>query len=379
VDGREELDIHRVREEFPVTRKWVYMNHAGVSPISRRVYRAMGGILRDVGNNGMAGMKAWQRATDRTRKLAARLIGSRPSEIAFVKNTSEGISTVANGLAWRPGDNVVTADREFPANVYPWLNLNTKGVETRRVSEVDGRIPLEDLLGAADERTRLVSISSVEFASGFRHDLKAIGDFCKPRGILFLVDAIQSLGAFRLDVADAGIDFISADAHKWLLGPEGTGIFYCSRRGLKNLQVVNLGWANVVNPTDFLSYDLTLLPDARRFENGTLNTVGVYALKACFELIQQAGIERIENRVLSLTDRLSAGLEEKGYELVSSRREGEKSGIVAFRHPAHSPESLYRRLFDASIVGAVRGGCCRLSPHFYNTEDEIDRILNVLP
>ena len=373
------IDIDRIRADFPVTQEWIYLNHAGVSPISRPVFRSMNGCLRDIADNGMVRSQTWDETYARTRKLAARLIGARPSEIAFVKNTTEGILMVANGLRWRRGDNVVIADREFPANVYPWLNLSSRGVETRRAPEVEGRIPTERLLAAVDERTRLISISSVEFASGFRHDLEAVGSFCKERGILFFVDAIQSLGALRLNVADAGIDFASADAHKWLLGPEGAGIFYCSRRALKRLSVVNLGWAGVVNPRDYLSYDPTPLPDARRFECGTLNTVGIYGLKACFELIQRVGIDEIEARVLMLTDQLSAGLKEKGYEVVSSRRPGEKSSIVAFRHSEKSPEALHQLLIENGIVGAVRGGCVRLSPHFYNTEEEIDRVLDVLP
>ncbi len=373
------IEIDRVRAEFPVTRKWIYMNHAGIAPISQPVYRAMNGYLRDVANNGMTGIEAWREVDARTRKLAARLIGARPSEIAFVKNTTEGILMVANGLRWRSGDNVVISDRGFPANVYPWLNLVSKGVETRMVPEVDGRIPMEDLLDAADERTRVISVSSVEFASGFRHDLNAIGDFCRDRNILFFVDAIQSLGALRFDVSEVGIDFASADAHKWLLGPEGAGIFYCSRRAMKRLKVVNLGWSSVANPRAFLSYDTTLLPDAHRFECGTLNTVGVYGLKACFDLILSVGIEAIEARVLMLTDQLCAGLKEKGYDVVSSRRPGERSGIVVFRHADITPEALYEKLYEADIVGAVRGEGLRLSPHFYNTEEEVDRILDVLP
>ncbi len=373
------IEVDRIRAEFPVVRKWIYMNHAGIAPISQSVYRAMNGYLRDVASNGMTEVEAWRKAEVRTRKLAARLIGARPSEIAFVKNTTEGILAVANGLRWRSGDSVVIADRGFPANVYPWLNLASRGVETRMVPEVDGRIRLEDLLGAVEEHTRVISISSVEFASGFRHDLKTIGAFCKDRDILFFVDAIQSLGALGLDVAEAAIDFASADAHKWLLGPEGTGIFFCSRRAMKRLRVVNLGWASVVNPRDFLSYDTTPLSDAQRFECGTLNRVGMYGLKACFDLIHTTGIEEIEARVLMLTDQLCAGLEEKGYTVVSSRRPEEKSGIVVLRHSDITSEALYEKLYEANIVGAVRGGGLRLSPHFYNTEEEVDRVLDVLP
>ncbi len=374
-----QIDIEEIRTEFPVARNWIYMNHAGIAPISQCVYRAMDGMLRDLTRNGMANLPEWDEVCLQTRESAARLIGANAAEIAFVKNTTEGILMVANGLTWREGDNVVIPDRGFPANVYPWLNLRSEGVEVRRVPEVDGRIPLQGLLNAVDERTRVLSVSSVEFASGFRHNLREIGRFCRTRGVLFFVDVIQSLGVLTLDVAEAEIDFVSADAHKWLLGPEGIGVFYCSRRARPHLRVVNLGWANVVEPRDFLSYDTTLLSNAQRFECGTLNTVGIHGLKAGLELLHRVGIERIEARVLSLTDQLCAGLQEKGYRVVSSRASGEKSGIVVFHHSRIDTEAIYRKLCEARVVCAIRGGRIRLSPHFYNTEEEVDRVLEIIP
>ncbi|MDE2889325.1 MAG: aminotransferase class V-fold PLP-dependent enzyme [Gemmatimonadota bacterium] len=374
-----QIDIEEIRNGFPVTRNWIYMNHAGIAPISLSVYRAMDGMLQDVTRNGMANLPEWDDVCSRTRESAARLIGADASEIAFVKNTSDGILIAANGLPWRQGDNVVIPDRGFPANVFPWLNLRPQGVEVRRVPEVDGRIPLDDLLNAVDDRTRVLSVSSVEFASGYRHDLREIGRFCRARGVLFFVDAIQSLGVLPLDVTDAEIDFVSADAHKWLLGPEGIGVFYCSHRARPHLRVVNLGWANVVEPRDFLSYDTTLLPDARRFECGTLNTVGIHGLRAGLDLLLRIGIESIEARVLSLTDQLCAGLEEKGCRVVSSRARGEKSGIVVFRHSRTDTQSIFQKLSDARVVCAIRGGGIRLSPHFYNTEEEVDRVLDAIP
>lgn len=373
------IDIEEVRTRFPVTRNWIYMNHAGIAPISQNVYRAMDGMLRDLTCNGMLNLPDWDEVCSQTRESAARLVGADASEIAFVKNTSEGILMAANGLTWRQGDNVVIPDRGFPANVYPWLNLQPQGVEVRRVPEVDGRIPLKDLLNAVDDRTRVLSVSSVEFASGFRHDLREIGRFCRARGVLFFVDVIQSLGVLSLDVTDAEIDFVSADAHKWLLGPEGIGLFYCSDRAREHLRVVNLGWANVVEPRDFLSYDTTLLPDAQRFECGTLNTVGIHGLRAGLDLLLRIGIESIEARVLSLTDQLCAGLEEKGCRVVSSRARGEKSGIVVFHHSRIDTESIFQKLSDARVVCAIRGGGIRLSPHFYNTEEEVDRVLDAIP
>ena len=193
------------------------------------------------------------------------------------------------------------------------------------------------------------------------------------------MDAIQSLGALRLDVKECEIDFLSADAHKWLLGPEGAGIFYCSKKAMKRIQLTQLGWASVINPGDYLDYDPTPLPDAQRFESGTLNTVGIYGLKACLDLIHKVGIDVIESRVLMLTDRLADGLKEKGYVVVSSRREGEKSGIVSFGRSDMDADMIFQILQERNIVSAARAGYCRLSPHFYNTEAEVTAVLEALP
>lgn len=373
------MNIENLRAEFPITQSYIYLNHAAVAPISTAVQRAMQQQLRDVVQHGIVHSDRWENTYRRTRRVAAQLINAKPSEIAFVKNTTEGIHIVANGLKWKRGDNVVITDRGFPANVYPWLNLKSRGIETRFAPEVEGRIPIDTLLEQVDQNTRIISISSVEFASGYRHDLTHLGEFCKQNDILFFVDAIQSLGALKIDVTSSHIDFLSADAHKWLLGPEGAGIFYCAKKAMRHLTVNNLGWASVINPGDYLSYDPTPLPNAQRFESGTLNTAGIYGLKASLDLILQIGIENIESRILVLTDQLVAGLKEKGYHIISSRLPSEKSGIVSFKHPTHNLESLYKNLQKNHIICALRGNGIRLSPHVYNTEEEIDTVLNVLP
>lgn len=373
------INIEALRAEFPVTKSYIYMNHAAVAPISTAVQRAMNQQLRDVAQHGIVHSSRWENTYRRARSAAGQLINAKPSEIAFVKNTTEGIQIVANGLKWKRRDNVVITDRGFPANVYPWINLKSRGVETRFAPEIDGRIPLDTLFDLVDENTRIISISSVEFASGFRHDLTQIGEFCKKNDILFFVDAIQSLGALKLDVANAHIDFLSADAHKWLLGPEGTGIFYCAKKVMRHLHVHNLGWTSVKNASDYLTYDPTPLPNAQRFESGTLNTAGIYGLKASLDLIQKIGIENIESRIIILTDQLVAGLEEKGYQVLSSRKPHEKSGIVSFCHAKQKLDTLFEMLIKNQVICALRGNGIRLSPHVYNTEEEIDYILNLLP
>lgn len=373
------LDLESIRAEFPVTRAWVYLNHAGIAPISRRVRRAVQVLLNDVEENGMVNHAAWTEVVRKARRSAARMLNAHPSEVAFVKNTTEGILIVANGIRWRRGDNVVIAEKEFPANVYPWLNLERKGVEVRFAREAEGCIPIEEVARQIDGRTRAVSLSSVEFATGYRNDLDALGAVCHARGVLFCVDAIQSLGALPIDVSRSRIDFLSADGHKWLLGPEGAGIFYCGRSAMRKVEVAHLGWGGVVNPTDFLTYDTTLAPTAERFEPGTLNTAGIYGLRAALDLLLSAGIPEVEARILGLTDRLCDGLRGRGYRVHSPRGPSERSGIVMLSHERHGAEDLFRHLQGHRIVGAVRDGKVRLSPHFYNTEEEIDRVVEVLP
>ena len=372
------MDISAVRSQFPVTESWVYLNHAAVAPLCRPSARAMRRLVADVEENGMAHFEEWNRLYSRARRSAATLIGSRPDEIAFLKNTTDGILTVANGLRWRPGDNVVLGNREFPANIYPWLNLRDRGVEIRWVEEREGRLSLADFSAAIDANTRALSVSSVEFFSGFRNDLAGLSDLCQQRGIFFVVDAIQSLGVHPIDVAELGIDALAADGHKWLLAPEGCALFFCSRRSLSKLKVSALGWSGVETAYDFLNYDETLNPDARRFETGTHNTAGIAGLKGSIDFLLEQGLPAIEQRILGLTDRLCEGLANGGFQLLSPRGSGEKSGIVTFSHPNLEAETLFQRLRQERIISAVRGGRLRLSPHFYNTDEEIDRALEVL-
>jgi len=373
------MDIKKIRSEFPVTDHWIYLNHAAVAPLSRPAAAAMRRTLRDAEENGMAFIENWQALYERTRKVAARLIGARASEIALLKNTTEGLITVANGISWRPGDNVVIARGEFPANVYPWLNLERQGVRINWVDEREGRLWPEDFAAAIDANTRALSVSSVEFFSGYRNDLKHLGELCKANDALFIVDAIQSLGALPIDVEMLGVDALCADAHKWLLGPEGSALFYCARRSMPKIAPNSIGWASVESAYDFLSYDTSLHKDARRYESGTLNTVGIAGMKASIELILDYGIDDISKRILHLTELLCEGLSNKGYSTLGSRLAGESSGIVTFRHPSKPTVELLGMLRQANVICTERGDHIRLSPHFYNTEDEIITTLTVLP
>lgn len=364
--------------EFSILKKWNFLNHAAVAPISARAATALEKYTHEAAHDAYL-TGHWYAQADEARARAARLMNAHADEIAFVKNTSEGLAFVANGLEWKSGERIVSTAVEYPANVYPWMDLRQRcGVEHVMLPERDGRIDLDELLAAAAlPNTRMIALSHVEYASGFRNDIAAIGKFCRERGILFCVDAIQSLGVLPVDVRAMKIDFLSADGHKWLLGPEGCGVFFC-RKELIAAMRPEVGWLNVVNAQDYGHYDFTLRPDARRFECGSYNIPGILALNASMALIEELGIDFISARVLGLTEHLAEGLKRQNAEVVSSRRPGEASGIVAFKVPGKDQKELNHRLIEQKIVLALREGRLRASPHFYNSEEQIDALLNAL-
>ena len=373
-------------EEFPILRGWDFFNHAGVSPLPRVAGEALRAFARQYEERAYLESGFYKRIEE-LRRSAAGMIGAEREEVAFVKNTSEGLATVAAGIDWRAGDRIVTTAVEYPANMYPWMDLARRvGVELVTVAEEtaeDGSraVPLEALLKAAeDPRTRMVTLSHVEYASGQRHDLAKVGAFCRERGILFCVDAIQSMGVLPVDVRGMKIDYLSADGHKWLLGPEGAGVFYCRRELLETTRPLSIGWMNVVNDQDYSHYDLTLKRDARRFECGTHNLPGLLAFKASLELLGGIGVEEVSKRLKVLTDRLIVGLEEKGYRVVSPRCRETWSGIVSFVSERHDHAQVARRLrAEHRTEIAVREGRLRVSAHLYNTEEQIDRLVSHLP
>ena len=373
------MDWQEIRDEFPVTKNFAYLDHAAVAPLSARCADAMRAFIAESEERGYVDGAKWDRRVEDVRALAARLIAADASEIAFVKNTTEGLCHVASGLRWQEGDNVVITNVEFPANVYPWLNVEKRGVEVRRVKEVDGRIPFEAIETSVDSRTRVVSLSFVEFLSGFRNDLVRVGELCSKRGVLFAVDAIQGLGALRLNVREARIHFLSADGHKWLLSSEGAGIFFCDKHAIDRLDVSEAGWMAVVDRSNYMDYNFTLKRDATRFECGSLNTLGIYGLGGSLELLLEAGIDRVQDRVLALTDHLCAGLQAAKCDIFSSRAPGDKSGIVTFTPTRGDAESLHARLRDAGVICSLRNGMVRVSPHAYNTFEDIDRLVAALP
>jgi selenocysteine lyase/cysteine desulfurase len=332
-------------------------------------------LADDCLNFGSLHYGEWLAAYSGLRIAAARLTGADPSEIALVKNTSEGIATIALGLDWKPGDRMVGFREEFPANYFPWKRLEEKGVEVRWLSVGD---PL-DRIDDACRGAKLLAISFVQFLSGYRVPIQEIGEICRRNRCIFMVDAIQGLGAFPLDVRACRIDALAADGHKWLLGPEGCGILYINRELQDRVEPVEFGWTNVAKYNDYASRDMALRQDAGRYECGTLNTIGCFGLQASIEFLLEVGVGKIAPVIRNLADRIAAGVESKGYRVLGDRTPENSSGIVSFRKPGIAAEEVVRILRSHGIATAPRTGWVRTSPHFYIAPAEIDRMLDALP
>ena len=373
--GRDNPIWEAYRDQFPVTREVVYLNHAAVAPLSQPAARAIERVADDVERFGCTHYSEWAETYEGLRQAAARLIGAHRDEIAVVKNTSEGIATVAGGLDWRPGDKVVAFLEEFPANVFPWKRLESRGVHVEWLSIRD---PL-DRIDQACQGARLLAISFVQYLSGYRADLEAVGEICHRRGCLFLVDAIQGLGAFPLDVRRARIHALAADGHKWMLGPEGCGILYIQKDIQDQIEPVELGWTNMASYADYASRDMTLRADAGRYECGTLNTIGCYGLRAAIEFLLEVGVERIALHVQALADQIAAGAASKGYELLGTRTPQSGAGIVSVRKEGRDSRSIVTQLRTLGFETAPRQGWVRISPHFYISPGDIARLIEALP
>ncbi len=369
------IELHeRYRDEFPVTESLIYLNHAAVAPLCKRAATAMKNLADDALRFGSLHYDQWLAAYEGLRKSAARMMGASPREVAIVKNTSEGIATVAIGIDWKGGDRIVAFQEEFPANFLPWNKLEDVGVRITCLSIED---PL-DKIDAACEGARLLAISFVQYLSGYRADLNAIGEICHRRGCFFFVDAIQGLGAFPLDVERAHIDALAADGHKWLLGPEGCGVLYVRQDVQDSIRPVELGWTNVAKYADYASRDLTLRSDAARYECGTLNTIGCFGLRASLDLLLEVGVENTASAIQALGDRIADGVTAKGYETLGRRTPSTGAGIVSFRRDGMDSQQIVRRLKERGIIAAPRQGWVRTAPHFYISPSEIDQVLSEL-
>lgn len=370
------------RREFPVVENGIFLAHAGVTILPRRAadaisrhaeascrqHQEFGGVLRDVA---------------KSREACARMIGAKWEEIALLGPTSLGLSLFANGLDWQPGDELVYYGDDYPSNVYPWTALTSRGVVLRKLRPLQpGAITPELVESALTPRTRLVALASCHFLSGRRIDVDAIGRMLRARGVLFSLDAIQTVGAAPLNVEN--VDFLSADAHKWMLGPLAIGIVYVARRNFEICRPTLLGAWNVKSP-DFIAQDAIVFEEtARRYEPGVLNIAGMYGMKASLEMLLEFGLDRVEKAILDNRDFLEALMLEQGFEFLSPLAgDPMRSGIITAKHPQRDSALIFSKLEEAGITASLRSTrngdkWIRFSPHFYNTREEMDRVAAVL-
>ncbi len=363
---------------MPVTGRLAYFDHAAVAPLPDPVSEAVSSWARSMSEHGTADWPSWRKTVETARKLAAGLLGASHEEIALIHSTTEGINLVAEGVRWQPGDNVVTLASEFPSNLYPWMNLKDEGVEVRQVAAPNERADLDQIAAACDERTRIVSVSWVGYATGWRNDLEAMAELAHRAGAKLFVDAIQGLGVFPLDVQEIPVDFLAADGHKWLLGPEGAGIFYVRREHLDWLRPLGVGWNSVEQAGDFADTSYRLKHTAARYEGGTYNMVGLAGLAAALEFLAEFGAEAITRRILEVTDALISELQQIGATIASNLEPAHRSGILAFTLPKTDPLVIKRKLLERGIVVNARQGRVRLSPHAYTNADDIQKLVAAL-
>ena len=373
------LNDNIINSEFPQAEGLIYLNHAGVAPWPARARDAVTGFARENVIYGASRYQLFSEKESLLRRQVKDLINA-PStdDVALLKNTSEALSVVAAGIRWDPGDNVVTSSEEFPSNWIPWDAQKVHGVTLKKV-DIRERPSEQALIEACDGRTRLLSVSSVQFSSGIRLDLELLGGFCRTNNILFCVDAIQSIGAHDIDVQGIQADFVMADAHKWMLGPEGIALFYCNEAVREELDLYQHGWHMTTTPEDFDITSWQPSSTATRFEPGSGNMLGVYALSASLSLVEDLGmayIEReLEARVSYLLERLA---QHERIGLITPAHPERRAGIVAFQVSGTEQQALQKRLLENGIICALRGGAIRFSPHYYISMDKLDKSLNIL-
>jgi cysteine desulfurase/selenocysteine lyase len=367
---------------FPISKSKIFMAHAAVTTLAGPVAEAMSELIRKCSAD-FPDFSEVLALIGQTRESAARLVQASPDEIALLGPTSLGLSLVANGIAWAPGDEVVCYLDDYPANVYPWINLREKGVVVRFIEPAQiGEITLEAVERTLTPKTKLVALASCSFISGFRIDVGAIGKVLRERGILFCLDAIQTLGAFPTTVEH--VDFLSADAHKWLLGPMAIGIVYVRKELFDVCRPTLLGAWNIKAPGFISQNEIEFVESAQRYEPGVLNLPGVVGMKAAIDLLLEIGIDKVAERILSIRSRLVSGLAELGLTLLGDpQNPTHLSGIITVSHPTRDIASLFKRLAENRVICSHRQDrqgkqYLRFSPHFYNTEDEVDRVLEVL-
>ncbi len=371
----------QIRSLFPVLERYTYLNSAAVSPIPQPAVDAVMSQLKDVSNHGSEHYTEWISTKNRARGLAASMLNVRDDQIAFTRNTSDGFAAVAGGIDWAEGDNVVSFAGEFPANYYPWRRIRDRfGVELRLCAEREGRIDLDEFISLIDSNTRLVTISSVQFASGFAADLERIGEAVRAVDALFAVDIIQGFGARGYDLSGLGVDIASGASHKWLCAPEGCGILFLSDKAREQVEPTLTGWISVETPWDFEDREQSWKPNALAYESGTGPSSLFYGLEQSLRLLSETGLDRIHTYLLDLTDQLCEMLTSMDYDIISSRKSDEKSAIVCVKHRGgmHCSD-IAAHLQKANIVVSPRNDRLRIAPHFYNNSEDIERLVAELP
>jgi cysteine desulfurase/selenocysteine lyase len=365
-------------DEFELSADICYLNHAAVAPWPKRAVVAVERFARDNAHHGAQHYERWLHTEALLRQQLRELVNAAgDDEIGLLKSTSEALSVVAYGLDWRPGDEVVITNQEFPSNRIVWQSLRRFGVHVVEAEIDRGDPPEQAIISALGAQTRVLSVSSVQYASGLALDLAVLGQACRERGVAFCVDAIQSVGVKPLDVQACAADFIMADGHKWMLGPEGLALFYCRRDWLPRLTLRQFGWHMVEAPGDYLRREWQPAASARRFECGSPNMLAIHALQASLSLLLEAGIAQVFARVSDSVEYLVGAIRSLGGELLSPTDPAWRAGIVTFRHPACETETLFRRLQDAGVVCALRGGGIRFSPHFYTPRAVLERTMDI--
>jgi selenocysteine lyase/cysteine desulfurase len=372
-------EISGIRERFPVTRNLVYLNHAAVSPLPEDAVRAVNAYLEDIRDYGSMHESRWLGVIEEVREKYARLINALPTEIAFLKSPLSGIQLVSQGLELKEGDKVVTADVEFPANIYPWMSMVPKGVEVKFVGPREGRIDFLDVERAIDQKTKIVAVSLVEFGNGCLNRVEELAAICRRKGVFFFLDATQGVGAIPFDAMESGADFVMVGTYKWLMGPQGMGMFYCRSEVTERLKYEGLSWRSLAQEEDVSGARISPKVDARRFESEQPTFMGIIGLGGSLSLREEIGNHIIFSRVRMLADRLVSGLAGAGYTVHTPEDSDERAGIIVFAHPELDCKDIAAKLRRDGIIVCARNGTVRASPHFYNSEGEIDTLLKLLP
>jgi len=375
------MNLDKVRSEFPHLKSdQLYFDHAAVAPLCNRSRNYLEQYINVVQSDRINNSEDTHELSDRIRKDFSTLTHTTQDRIAIVKNTTDGLILLARGLSWEKGDNIILYRNEFPSNVYPWYDLKFLGVDVKFIDTQLGRVAPDDLEAIVTKKTKLISVSWVQYSSGYRNDLKVLADWCHERNILLAVDAMQGLGALDLNVKNTGIDFLSTGTAKWLLGPHGIGFIYITEELQNKINPPHLGWHSRRDMMNFHDYDQPLKSDASRFEYATQFSLGIWAFAGAIELLLESGSVEIENRIFELSDYLVCGLNDFGLQVICDRSSrAVKSGIVYVSHPnKNNNEMIHNRLAELRVSISLRNNKLRISPHFYNTRAEIDKFLNIM-